>query len=63
MTDRKMPRDNTKLSLAPLDFEEALAELLRVEPPPKAQQKRPKPPKPAPPKSTTQEQRKRPSPK
>jgi len=33
MTDRKMPRDNDKLSLAPLQFEEALANLLRVNPP------------------------------
>lgn len=45
MTDRKVPRDNAKISLAPLDFEEALADLLRVAPPPKETKRETKPPK------------------
>lgn len=57
MTDRKVPRDNQKLSLAPLSFEEALEVLLQTPPPastkPEAQAHKPrqnKPPSPRPPK-------------
>ncbi len=39
MTGRSKPQDkDKKLSLAPLDFEEALRDLLQVPPPPKGEE-------------------------
>jgi len=43
MSEQKKPKDDKKISLHPLTFEDALKGLLQTEPPPKEQKDKPTP--------------------